>query len=321
MLIIRATVEPTTKGGTMRKQALLVTLATLTAILAGCTDSGSQKTTGPTAVSGCVGEECSEFKLSEGQGAITGLVIDDRLRPLEGSHILLLPLGLDTISNDNGEFGFVGLKPGIYTVKVQKDKHEAAPKRVDVVAGQYAEAIVEARRTVSENSIILTQEFSVFIPCNVMAIYTGIVSNCVSDTSGENYRPGFTSDYSDFEDVTYLVTEMKANQADAYNVQVRIDNTYRYAAKTSFDPVEYMRIALEKGVVNPDADYFGGAHPWENDGSFMTILFVMENFAREMNSLGFSTGVGATLGIKAQFVQSVFIGEPEVDIDTYAVLA
>ncbi len=311
----------------MGSRVFMTTALLLATILAGCTDSQSADTA-PAAVSGCIGESCGNIDLKGSVGAISGLVIDDRYRPLVEAEVLLLPLGLTTVSNENGEFGFVNLEPGIYTVRVQKDKHEAAPVRVDVVAQQFSEAIVEARRTVSDTSFMIAQEFSVFIPCNIMFIVNGIVYDCGTDLSGENFRAYFISDYSTLGDqVTFLLTEMKANQPNNYNVQVR--GNAPYAALTSFEEVDYMRILNQYGVKNEEANYFDRNQPWLNEGSFQTIMFVMEKFAGEVHDLGQNnglgnvliTGVGASFGIKAQFVQTLFIGEPRIDVETYSVLA
>ncbi len=318
----------------MKRQTLLMVLCLATVTLAGCTGGGGKAASGPTAISGCVGENCGDINLAEGQGAINGLVIDDRYRPLSEARILLLPLGLDTVSNENGEFGFIGLKPGSYTIKVQKEKHEAAPKRIDVVAGEYAEAIMEARRTVSDDSVILTQEYSIFIPCSIDFIVNGIVSGCGTDLSNDNYRASFTVDYSEILNVTYMVAEMKANQGKGYEVQIRHDDGSdsggeRWAV-AQFKG-DYVRILLERCDPNGDisicsiSEYNGQNNnvPWMNDLPIATILFADHDGREQLQDAGVPLvccGVGVTIGIRGQFVQSIFVGEPATDITTYAVL-
>ncbi len=316
----------------MKAITFTTVLTLLVVALSGCTDSGGSKVNGPTAVAGCVGENCGELKLSEGEGGISGLVIDDRLRPLGEARILLLPLGLDTISNDNGEFGFVGLKPGAYTIKVQKAKHEAAPKRVDVTAGEFSEAILDARRTSSDTSVILTQEYAVFVPCAVDFIYTGLIWNCGTDLSGDNARYSFEVDYTDINNVTWLVAEAKINQVGDWNVQVRHPNGApeggeRYAVADLWD-TDYVRITLQKCEAGetveecpPNTVYNGQSNnvQWLNDKPADTLLFLTGEYAGTLPE-PLTRGLGARLGTKAQFVHSLFLGEPEVVIDTYAIL-
>ncbi len=313
----------------MKTSPLLLALSVAAMALAGCTDETTVAKS-PTAVAGCVGETCGDISLQKGKGAVSGLVIDDRYRPVAESRVLLLPLGLDTVTNENGEFGFVGLDPGTYTIKAQKAKHEAAPKRVDVIAGQFAEAILEARRTISDDSVILTQEYSVFVPCQINTPPAAVnVGLCGGDLTGETDRFGFRSDYSETRNVTYMVTEMLANQeaerSGAYKVVLRkTSNSGNYYVNCGITEGRYVRIVMQVAVVNEDCDVENRNNIWENDEAFNTQLWT-QGMLKEYPLCPLSgcdnRGVGLRLGVKGQFVQSVFIGEPIVDMTTYAVLS
>ncbi len=297
-------------------RSLLITLVVCTVALAGCTGGGGGKSAkGPTAVSGCVGEACGDFTLGDGQGAVSGLVIDDRLRPIAETRVLLLPLGLSTETNENGEFGFVGLEPGTYTIKAQKAKHEAAPKRVDVVAGQYSEAIIEARRTVSDNSMIITQEYAIFIPCSMAVGGSYVTAGFCAGLSGDTYRPGIRGiDLTETANLTYLVSELKANRDGQHLFTVREDNGSPFGGETygrqGTETGNYARIQMQIGEAAP------GGVVWNNDKLLSMLMFP----SGTVGPVNTPSGTGAEMGTRGQVIMSIFIGEPEVDIDTYAVL-
>ncbi len=316
------------------RASIVMTLLVAT-LLAGCTN-GSQRAMGPQGVDGCASEDCGDIQLEGGKGAITGLVYDDRLRPIPEASVLLLPLGIKAATNGNGEFGFVGLDPGIYTLRIDKERHEASPKRVDVIAGQFTDAIIEARRTAGEESLILTQEFAVFIPCALAYIVDGHVMGCGTDLSGENERFKFRSDYSSIKTATHLVTEVQMNQKSDWHIQVRADDNSsaggsRYAVATIHDK-DYLRVLNSIGVVNKDHNEHENNHPWRNEGPVATVVFFIGALQRELSGAGSSVGailgmpnpvccgVGIRLGSQATIVQSLFIGEPQTDLETYALL-
>lgn len=304
------------------KGALLAALLA-SFVLAGCAGDGG----------GEPGDGGEAPPLDRDKGAITGLLLDDAFRPIPDGLLLLQPVGLTATSDGNGEFSFSDLDPGAYTLRVQSEGHEAAPLGVDVVAGEYTEIEVSARRVFSEAGRIITTEYSVFISCAADFIANGIVFDCTLDQSGDSDRADFNSNYTGYANATYLVTEMRANKESRYEVQVRCsdeDADYSYYAVARING-DYAKMTMPLGRDTPDApvppEYTeaSGSGPWMNDCEEMqTILFTDSQFREELQSTPAGPvvccGLGAQFGIKARFVQSLFIGEPEVDIATYSVL-
>ena len=312
------------------------------ALLAGCADDGGGGGAGNGDQPPAPGSD-----IQAGKGAISGLLIDDRFRPLAGGLVLLQPIGLTATSNADGEFVFIDIDPGTYTARATIEGHEAAPEQVTVEVGVWAELNLDARRIFNEQGQVVTQEFSVFIPCAADFVVNGVVANCFLDLSGDTYRAGFTVNYNETENITYLVTEMKANQVASYTVQVREDDGSaaggeRYAVGRIVDD-DYIKMVNQLGVANTEHNQQMNNVPWNNTLPFMTIVFMEGDYKDEIQGAADNAcseeiddatppapanintcrdwrGLGARVGITAKFVQSLFIGEPVVDIATYHVL-
>ncbi len=297
--------------------------------LAGCTD-GDGGTDAPVSPEG----------LAAGTGAISGLLVDDRFRPLhltdepDGAYertgfILLSETGATAQTSINGEFGFTGLEPGTYTLRAQIDGHELTPSTVRVEADTITESTLIARRIANVDGAILTVEHTVYISCAFDYIQNGgnglpphIGIGCDGDISDDGYESNFIADYSSHgPNATWLVTEMLANQDATWELQLRGSSIYA----TEWATGDYARIALERGQDAPDhQDNPGITHgKWQNAESFQTILFVDHALREEQQSVTqglFCCGVGATFGVRALILQSVFLGIPETDPAVYCVL-
>jgi hypothetical protein len=333
-------------------------------------------------LSGCVGEEPAalddtplsrdDAQLASGKGGIAGLLVDDRFRPLQlvddplqdyqaAGFILIQETGQQVRSNADGEFLVVGLDPGSYTLRVTASGHEATPQRVQVQVGEFTELSIVARRIINMDGSVLTQEFAVFVPCSVGYVLQTFVYNCATDGSGQNYRPGFISDYRTIENVTYLVTEMKAVDKHVYSIQVReadagAQGGDRFVVAKIWDE-DYIKMTLQYGVKNEEHDAQLRNVPWNNTVRLNTIMFPAPPFTNEVNDVlepgcvrdlddvtrevwdqgniydnsgGYAPqprtcdrswwGAGAGLAYRARFVQSLFIGEPEVNMDAYCII-
>jgi hypothetical protein len=303
----------------MRVSPILASASLVAVLLAGCSGGSS----------GEGGGDGTTPPLQAGKGAISGLLINDVFRPVPGGLVLIQELGLTATSDASGQFSFTDLEPGSYLLRVQADGHESVPQRVEVKAGEYAEAEVIARRVVNEAGRIITTEYNVFISCAIDFVANGIVYDCTADQSGDSDRSYFTSDYTEYANATYLVTEMKADNEDRYEVQVRSndcpdDVEGGYYGVSQFEG-DYTKIVMPLGMTSEQhAELsYGPNDPWDNLCTLQTILFADSVGREELQESGVPVccGAGAHFGIRAKFVQSLFIGEPEVDIATYSVLA
>lgn len=294
------------------------------------------------AFAGCLSDENSSIQgsldseLQEGKGAIKGLLVDDRYRPIHlvedgaGSEfqatgfILIQEIAQEIRTNANGEFEVLNLAPGTYTLKVQSVAHEARTATVNVVAAKYSEATVEARRTASDEGAIIVQQYAVFIPCAIWIVATGMVQDCTLDQSGDSMRADFSTDLSAYPDITYVVTEMQANRVDDYGVQIRGDARYAVSVVTDQD---YLKIINQPGIINEvDVDpALGPNEPFKAAEPFQTIFFAMGDQHKTFASMGVPgvcCGYGVKLATKGEFIQSAFIGQPDegIDIESYCVL-
>ena len=280
--------------------------------------------------------------LAEGQGAVTGLLIDDVYRPVPDGLILLQGAGLTATTDERGQFQFLGVLPGSYIALATAKDHEAAPVNIDVRAGEYAELEMQARRIFSQDGVVITTQYSVFVPCAVSAVAGSVSADCTGDQSGDTFRAGFTANYTGYATATYLVTEMKANHKaspdqGAFKVVVREEGNGDYWASKYTVDSDYLKLTMLMGNVSTDDTEARNA-AWENDKHMETLLFPqgavkgesqggLDSACSTTNSTGHpegcfeSRGVGPQAGVKATFVQSLFLGPPAVDVGEYHVLA
>lgn len=301
-----------------RGTAILVALLSSTALLAGCAGSTTDETsTDPGA----------RPDLAVGKGAILGILIDDVYRPIPGALIIMQGLGLTATTDATGQFSFLNLDPGSYVALAQADRHEAAPLNVDIVAGEYTEVEFLARRIFSEGGRTVTTEYSVFISCAFDAVANGIVIDCTGDQSGDSDRADFISDYREYgANATYLVTEMLANKEDRYEVQVRstgCNDGGRYAVSQFAGTYTRIIMPLNGTSAQSAEASYGPNDPWLNNCKVQTILFADSQGREELQGAGLPVccGAGAHAGIKGKFLATLFLGPPEVDVESYCVLA
>lgn len=297
------------------------------------------------ALSGCGGksdepivESTDRPGLAADKGAIAGLLIDDRYRPVPDALILLTPVGLTATTDSAGQFEFLDLQPGAYVMQIQVDDHEAAPVTVDINGGQYTESEIQARRMFSEAGNIITTQFSAFIPCQANFIVNGVNANCVVDLSGDSFRDGFvTAKLNKTLNWTVMVSEVLLNQVGDFQFQVREDNGEvgggeRYGTVDIVDSA-YGKIVNHRGKIS-EQNVQRNAVPFNGTKPFDTVVFLTGEFKDESQGAFDSvcqpsvpqtcrttTGAGAAFGVKARMIQSLFIGEPTQPITTYCLLA
>lgn len=301
-------------------KALTLVLLLAAVALAGCTGGGDDDGDD---VAGSVDKE--DVELESGMGAIAGLLVDDRFRPIhlvdvpttefqaEG-YILVQELGRDVQTNENGEFTVLNIEPGTYTIRADVSGHEMNPRKITVESGLFAEETFEARRISNSAGTILTEERAGFIPCAVGTPAVNVVSPCF-DSSGDSYRPGTTVNYEEYlsddpqETMTYIVIEGKVTESANYNLIARHDDG------TSAGGDEYGRYNIEGGdygkvilqvdeVYDPDMN----PNPWDVEKNLNILMF----YAGEGED-----PVGFQSGIRVDFLISIFLGPPDVDLETY----
>lgn len=306
-----------------KRHALLAFMMLPMVALAGCAEEAEPEAEEAVAV------DTESFQLEAGKGAVAGLLVDDRFRPIhltddpqtefqaEG-FVLLQETGEQVRTTENGEFSFVDLEPGQYTLRVTVEGHEATPQRIQVTEGLFNEISVIARRVTTEANAILTEEFSVFIPCAFVVPGVGLFTlNCVLDLSGDSFRSSVTKDYSAYDGMTYLVAELKAQNPSNYAFPLR-DNGLGCPCygRTNIVDDDWGKVILS---TDPDAAYDGSSEPWTIDKQLNIGMFFSGDVPLPPNPV---TGpyVGVKTGIQADFLVSMFMGPPEIDVEGYCVI-
>jgi hypothetical protein len=299
-------------------KAVLMSLIMMTVVLAGCADSGGPKEN--EIVEGKIGEGQREDALSAGKGAIEGLLVDDAFRPLEltdtpqstyqfSGFLFIQELALQIQTNENGEFTILDVEPGNYRLRPQVDRHDGGTQRITVTAGEFTEVTVQLQRKASSSSTILTEEYTGFTPCGVGSDLAGSVVFTCLDTSNESYRPGPGGlDYTAIGNITYVVIEMRTNNEGGYYFAARPGGTSSSGwAQGYTEGGNYAKAIMYNSNLVTAEEALPGAVPWPNEANWEIVLFYNDNAAH------FAT--------KSQFMVSVFINEPTLDLDSYALIA
>ena len=160
------------KGGPrcclMRALQAVATLAALA--FAGCSDGGeTEETQGP-------------FVATETTGILQGVVVDEAIRPLAGATLTLSgPTAGQTATAADGLFGFDGLAPGSYFVKVHKAGYFDTQTSTDVVAGVKDPKLVRIQLLADPTNTPFVEElvWEGFIECG-----TDVVALCAVPNFG-----------------------------------------------------------------------------------------------------------------------------------------
>lgn len=324
----------------MKAFSSLATLLFAGVLLAGCS--------GTTDVDIDTNTDTGRPVIAVNKGAVAGLLIDDVYRPVAGGLVLLQGAGLTATTDELGQFEFLDVTPGSYVAIASADAHEAAPVNVDVEVGKYTELEVQARRLFSNDGYIITTQYSIFTACATSAVVVSTVYSCLADS--DSYRPGLHMENFTAANITYLVSEVKLNQADVYKWVLRCSGggsfgcgEYGYANVTTSDETSkgvYGKVTLK---LNDNYMDTWASVPWNNTDPIDMLVFYMGQGGEDLtpaarpvgctlppvtnplnNKPAFCReyyGAGHRVAVQGRIIMSLFLGEPKTPIEDYHVLA
>ncbi len=270
-------------------------------VLAGCVESDGGEAAGVDAVNP------DEYQLEIGKGAVAGLLLDDRFRPIHltedaqtefqsNGFILVQETGAQLRTTENGEFQILDVDPGQYTLRLQAEGYEAIPIKVDVEEGVWNEATFSARRVANEQDIIVTQEHAAFASCFTNFVMLSYTTDCTGDLSGDTDRAAWYPNLSEFNaSLHYVIVEIlfdkDAPPTTAYDGVARegpIGTDYS-ACLLEDDSGRHCKLHLPIDRESPDPWISGGgcdASPSGPDG------FCPYNTSKQLQVIIFGRGYG-----------------------------
>lgn len=135
--------------------------------------------------------EALELEATETTGVIRGLVVDEAIRPLVGAEVSLRGASEGvTTTTEEGAFGFDGLEPGTYFIKVSKVGFSDLQLSADVVAGVAEPAPVKAilPRLAGYLPYFSVRVFDGFIECTTSFLVLCGLPNLLTGTNYTNDR-------------------------------------------------------------------------------------------------------------------------------------
>jgi hypothetical protein len=287
---------------------------------------------------GCAGGDggddlAAQASLAAGKGAIQGLLVDDRYRPIHltdkpagefdaSGFILVVETGATVTTGPDGVFQVLDLEPGTYTLKPSVEGHEGAPAKVDVSAGKYTEVDLLVRRllTLAKNPIAVHDD-TLLITCS-MQVTNGHLNFgrlCHGDLAASEEGNAVDYNYTDFGEAAALVVEIEFSKVGDYEfwlsrqldvVQLEGD-LYR---KVFGFGTDYMRFSALNGT---------SGEGWDAPLNMKDLrIWVNVNGVgseQTYDASGYAFGADFTFAVKARLVVSAFLEVP-ADLDTYALL-
>lgn len=145
--------------------AKLVPLLFAVALLAGCTGGeGGPEGTGTS--------EPPAVEATDTTGGIRGVVVDDRIVPIEGALVEVIGTTHSLTTLADGMFVFSGLEPGAYSVRASHGLYSTEQQTTQVVAGESDPPALKILlvRTVFAEPYLQTHKYDGFIVCSVNTI-------------------------------------------------------------------------------------------------------------------------------------------------------
>lgn len=285
------------------------------------------------------------FEIEEGKGSIAGLLVDDRFRPLQvasqpaGAEIpgfvLLQETGEQVGTNADGEFVFVDIEPGTYTIRVTAEGYEATPEVVRVEEGVFNDASIMARRVLSDDGFVISEEYAAFIPCqeSAAAQTSNYCSLAFFDASGDTSRDSFITNYTDYN-VTSLVVEFLTNKEADRDGAIKLvmrNQTHDscYVANDIVSEGNYLKVWLKNGEISP-FDLETRNCPWTNEQEQSIEVWAQGVFREEAQVAvdaactvpicvdnPQSRGIGIQPGVAVKILVTAFVGDPEGGVENY----
>lgn len=301
-------------------------LALIVPILAGCISSGVDEQRGR------AGLDASHDPATH-EGAIAGLVVDDRFRPVAGATVIARPDDWVARTDASGQFSFVDLRPDTYTLVVGAEGHEAAPTEVDVVPGAWTEATVMARRTagVSDPPGRIVTEYTLWQSCTLSGVTFS--TNC-GYVIGDNVRTGNVEDYTHLDNVGELVVELRFDRPGRFQIRLGEasgcdDQGYQcdHYEWIFHDVIEesYAKVVLPHQETR-NVSRFEASGSWRNEHpatlTFWPVGDLDTGPATEQVPLPLpfeSYGAGFAISHHVDIAQTVFVGDHGIDVEAYCV--
>lgn len=141
--------------------ALILSLAFA---LAGCTEGGGETNSG-----GDPGADAPSVEATSTTGGIRGVVVDDRITPIEGALIEVTGTTKNVTTKADGLFSISGLEAGTYFIQASHPLFASTQQSVDVVAGDEnpESKRILLTRTVFAEPYMQTLQYDGFIVCSV----------------------------------------------------------------------------------------------------------------------------------------------------------
>lgn len=272
--------------------------------------------------------------LSAGKGAIAGLLVDDRYRPLRltqtpeaefeaAGFLLVVETGERVTTDGNGEFTVLDLEPGTYTIKPAVEGHEGAPAKVDVAAGQYSEVDILVRRLVTPPSdTVIVRDDTLLVTCQVQVLdgHFTVGRLCHGDLASDGESTWVDYNYTGFPTPQAVVVEATFSRVGDYEIWLTkqanlIDGSNLYAKEYAFG-TDYFRFQMLNGSEE------GGQNSGVPLDTRDLRVWVNVDYAGTKETydvFGFGMSAGFTFVVEARLVVSAFLQVP-ADLDSYSVL-